>query len=61
MKAIPVSDLIIRNAVLDDVPLVLEFVNGTAEYEHLCHIVLDSVSVGFVAFFQTFRQSETCM
>lgn len=39
MKAIPLSDLIIRSADLEDVPLLLEFVKGIAEYDHLCHMV----------------------
>jgi len=39
MRDIPVSDLIIRSADPEDVPLLLEFVKGIAEYEHLGHMV----------------------
>jgi GNAT superfamily N-acetyltransferase len=34
-----VSDLIIRTAVVDDVPLILQFVQGLADYEKLGHKV----------------------
>ena len=33
MRGLPVGDLIIRSADLEDVPLLLEFVKGIAEYE----------------------------
>lgn len=33
------SNLIIRNADVEDVPLLLNFVKGIAEFEHLSHMV----------------------
>jgi len=33
------SSLIIRNADVEDVPLLLNFVKGIAEFEHLSHMV----------------------
>lgn len=39
MKDNPVRGLIIRSTGVEDVPLLLRFVKGIAEYEHLSHLV----------------------
>ena len=69
MQDIPVSDLIILSADLEDMPLVLEFVKGIVEYElqkaffgerpyaEALIVEPDSVPGGFVVFSTTFRHS----
>lgn len=39
MKSTSLPNLIIRNADVEDVPLLLNFVKGIAEFEHLSHMV----------------------
>lgn len=39
MDSTSLPDLIIRNAHVEDVPLLLNFVKGIAEFEHLSHMV----------------------
>lgn len=39
MNSTSLSNLIIRNADVEDVPLLLNFVKGIAEFEHLIHMV----------------------
>lgn len=40
MNSTPIHGLIIRSTDVEDVPLLLKFVKGIAEYEHLSHMVL---------------------
>ncbi len=51
MKDNPVRGLIIRNTDAEDVPLLLRFVKGIAEYEHLSHMVSATEESLKMAFF----------
>ncbi len=51
MKDNPVRGLIIRSTDVEDVPLLLRFVKGIAEYEHLNHMVSATEESLKMAFF----------
>ncbi|WP_370573013.1 GNAT family N-acetyltransferase [Methanomethylovorans sp.] len=51
MKDNPVRGLIIRSTDVEDVPLLLRFVKGIAEYEHLSHMVSATEESLKMAFF----------
>lgn len=51
MNSTSVPELIIRNANVEDIPLLLGFVKGIAEYEHLSHMVSATEESLKMAFF----------